>query len=105
MMNLKFDSQLVIFLMTSWAAGLALGGFYFMSLWHTVRQLPSAKSPIRLMIVSFMMRMAVVLVGFYLVMGGEHWERLAAAMLGFIVIRKILTHRLGPQNAVVLQTD
>ena len=76
-----------------------------MSLWHTVRQLPSAKSPIRLMIVSFMMRMAVVLVGFYLVMGGEHWERLAAAMLGFIVIRKILTHRLGPQNAVVLQTD
>jgi len=31
-------------------------------------------------------------------MGGEHWERLAAAMLGFIIIRKILTYCLGPQN-------
>jgi hypothetical protein len=29
-----------------------------------------------------------------------HWERLAAAMLGFIIIRKILTYRLGPQKAV-----
>jgi F1F0 ATPase subunit 2 len=44
--------------------------------------------------------MAVVMAGFYLVMGGEHWERLVSAMLGFIIIRKILTYRLGPQNAV-----
>jgi len=38
--------------------------------------------------------------GFYLVMGEGHWERLAAAMLGFIIIRKVLTYRLGPQDAV-----
>jgi F1F0 ATPase subunit 2 len=44
--------------------------------------------------------MAVVMAGFYLIMGTGHWERLAAAMLGFIIIRKILTYRLGPQNAV-----
>jgi hypothetical protein len=33
-------------------------------------------------------------------MGAGHWERLAAAMLGFIIVRKILTYFLGPQNAV-----
>jgi len=38
--------------------------------------------------------------GFYLIMGTGNWERLAAAMLGFIIIRKILTYRLGPQKAV-----
>ena len=30
----------------------------------------------------------------------RHWERLIAAMLGIIIVRKILTYRLGPQNAV-----
>jgi hypothetical protein len=44
--------------------------------------------------------MAVVMAGFYFIMGTGHWERLAAAMLGFIIVRKILTYRLGPQNAV-----
>jgi F1F0 ATPase subunit 2 len=55
---------------------------------------------VRLLLGSLILRMAVVMVGFYLIMGTGHWERLAAAMLGFIIIRKILTYRLGPQNAV-----
>lgn len=100
MTNLHLNTTFVLPLIAAFTAGLALGGFYFTALWHTVRQLPSAKSPARLMIGSFITRMAVILTGFYLVMGAGHWERLAASMLGFIVIRKILTYRLGPQNAV-----
>jgi F1F0 ATPase subunit 2 len=65
-----------------------------------VRQLPTAKSPARMMLGSFILRMAVLMAGFYLITGTGHWERLAAAMLGFIIVRKILTYRLGPQNAV-----
>lgn len=99
-MNLNHDAVLFLVLVAAFAAGTVLGAFYFMALWHTVRQLSSAKSPARLMIGSFLIRMGVVLAGFYLVMGAGHWERLAAAMLGFIMIRKILTYRLGPQNAV-----
>ena len=77
-----------------------LGASYFIGLWWTVRQLPSAKSPARLLLGSLILRMAVVMAGFYLIMGTGHWERLAVAMLGFIIIRKILTYHLGPQNAV-----
>lgn len=100
MMNLNLNATMIFFLIAAFAAGTVLGAFYFTALWHTVRQLSSAKSPARLMIGSFLIRMGVVLAGFYLVMGAGHWERLAAAMLGFIMIRKILTYRLGPQNAV-----
>jgi F1F0 ATPase subunit 2 len=89
----------MMILMAAFAAGLVLGGFYFIALWQTVRRLPATGSPARLMLGSLVLRMAVLSAGFYFVMGG-HWERLAAAMLGFIVIRKILTYRLGPQKAV-----
>jgi len=44
-------------------------------------------------------RMVVVLPGFYFVMSG-HWERLVMALLGFILIRMILTRRLGMDKAV-----
>ena len=89
----------MMILMAAFAAGLVLGGFYFIALWQTVRRLPATGSPARLMLGSLVLRMAVLSAGFYFVMGG-HWERLATAMLGFIVIRKILTYRLGPQKAV-----
>jgi F1F0 ATPase subunit 2 len=100
MMNRLLNPAIFLPLVAAFAAGLALGAFYFTALWRTVRQLPEVHSPARLMLGSFFIRMAVVMAGFYLVMGGEHWERLAAAMLGFIIMRKILTYRLGPQNAI-----
>ena len=100
MMNNLLNPAIMFSLLVAFAAGLALGAFYFIALWRTVRQLPIAKSPARLMLGSFIIRMAVVVAGFYLIMSEGHWERLAAAMLGFIIVRKILTYRLGPQNAV-----
>ena len=66
-----------------------LGAFYFIALWRTVQQLAGyATSPARLMLGSFVLRMAVVLAGFYFVMGGEHWERLAVAHDGFYYYKK-----------------
>jgi F1F0 ATPase subunit 2 len=96
----SLDATLIFTLIAAFVAGMALGAFYFTALWWTVRQLPAVHGPARLMLGSFIIRMAALLAGFYLVMGTGHWERLAAAMLGFIIVRKILTYRLGPQNAV-----
>jgi F1F0 ATPase subunit 2 len=90
---------MLIILTAAFAAGIALGAFYFIALWQTVRRLSQTTSPVRLMLTSFLLRMAVLLAGLYFVMGG-HWERLALAMLGFIVMRKILTYRLGPQKVL-----
>ena len=87
----------VLVLSAAFTAGLALGAFYFIGLWQTVKHLSSTQSRARFMLISFVLRMIVLCTGFYFIMG-THWERLALALLGFIVIRKILTSRLGVQK-------
>jgi F1F0 ATPase subunit 2 len=96
-MRINMNAMIIIALM--FAAGLVLGAFYFTALWRTVLTLPEAQAPARLLISSFIVRMAVVLTAFYFLMDG-HWERLAAAMIGFMAMKNILTNRLGRQKAV-----
>ena len=50
MMNRLLNPAMLFSLVAAFAAGLALGAFYFTALWRTVRQLPYAKSPARLML-------------------------------------------------------
>jgi len=78
----------------AFAAGLLLGLFYFGSLWMTVQGLVKVKKPALLSFVSFFVRTGLTLTGFFFVMSG-HWERALACMFGFLVMRKILTHRYG----------
>ncbi|HDY84477.1 MAG TPA: ATP synthase subunit I, partial [Methylophaga sp.] len=43
-------------------------------------------------------RMAVVISGFYVVLGDD-WQRLCVALLGFIIARMLLTHFIpSPQE-------
>ena len=93
-----------IFILTlMFMAGLALGAFYFISLWQTVRRLAQTESRARLLAISSILRLAIILTAFFFLMDG-HWERLAAVMIGFVVMRKILTYRLGPQKTVQLNS-
>jgi len=98
MMN-ELNVITIVILSLAFAAGLALGAFYCIALWRTVKRLPDTPRPLRLMMGSFLLRMAVVLSGFYFVMGGE-WQRLATALMGFILMRMILTHYIGMDKAV-----
>lgn len=75
-------------------SGIALGVFYFGSLWITVRQLPTTGQPFRLFLGSFIGRLAVTLWGFYWVMSG-HWQRALICLFGFWLARLILTQRWG----------
>ncbi|MBN1218321.1 MAG: ATP synthase subunit I [Anaerolineae bacterium] len=70
-------------------AGIGLGLFFFGGLWLTTRQIPDARRPAVLMIVSFLGRTGVSLAGFYLAAAGR-WERLLVAIAGFFVVRMIL---------------
>lgn len=78
-------------------AGMAVGGFFFGSLWITVRQLPTTGWPIRLVVGSYIGRMAIAFLGFYLIMQGD-WKRAIAGLLGFLAIRIIMIQRLQPQQ-------
>jgi F1F0 ATPase subunit 2 len=76
-------------------AGAALGSFFFGSLWITVRQLPTTGWPIRLVIGSYIGRMAIALLGFYLLVQAD-WTQAIAGLTGFITLRVILIRWLRP---------
>lgn len=78
-------------------AGAVLGSFFFGSLWLTVRQLPTTGWPIRLVIGSYVGRMAIACLGFYLMVQGG-WPRAIAGLLGFVVMRFVLIRHLRPTH-------
>ncbi|MCB0579721.1 MAG: hypothetical protein KDD10_10485 [Phaeodactylibacter sp.] len=71
-------------------AGAALGVIFFGGLWWTVRKGLTARRPGLLFLGSMLARSAIVLTGFYLI-GGDSWEKLLAALLGFIGMRAVIT--------------
>jgi len=68
------------------AAGLSLGAIFFGGLWWTVRKGVSSKHLAHWFLGSLLLRMSLVLVGFYFV-GRGNWLRLVACLLGFIIAR------------------
>ena len=67
----------VLTLALALAAGVLLGAIFFGGLWLTVRKGVSSKQPALWFFGSLLLRMSIVLGGFYFVSGG-HWERLLA---------------------------
>ena len=77
------------------AAGLLLGAVFFGGLWWTVSRGVSSPRPAVWFLGSFLVRMGVTLVGFYVVSGGR-WERLVLCFLGFLVARVVVTLMTRP---------
>ena len=79
----------VIFLALALVAGLGLGVIFFGGLWWTVRKGMFTKSPALWFLASLLLRMGIVLAGFYFV-GRGNWQRLISCLLGFIIARFIV---------------
>ena len=84
-------------LLLSLAVGFIAGLFFFGALYWTVRRIPHVQRPGLLLAVSFIVRTAVVLGIFYLIMDST-WQRLIAAVLGFIVARFVLVQKMRPKS-------
>ncbi len=82
-------------LMRGWPAGGVLGGLFFGGLWWTVREGMSSKEPALWFLGSLLLRMSIVLVGFYFTAGG-HWERILVCGLGFVLARSGVTWLTRP---------
>jgi F1F0 ATPase subunit 2 len=78
----------------TWAlAGLAgglLGAIFFGGLWWTVRKGVLSPRPALWFFGSGLLRMSIVLAGFYFVSGGQ-WKRLVACLVGFVIARVVVT--------------
>ena len=79
-----------LILMLAWIAGALLGVFFFGGLWWTIRKGISSTRPAFWFFGSLLLRMCVILVGFYVVSRG-HWNRLLTCLLGFIMARTMIT--------------
>ncbi len=78
-----------LFLVLALVAGHVLGVIFFGGLWWTVRRGIFAKSPALWFLGSTLLRMGMVLTGFYFV-GRGNWQRLVVCLLGFIAARFIV---------------
>lgn len=72
----------------SLVAGLILGALFFGGLWWTVGRAVSSKRPALWLLVSKVVRMALVLGGFYVV-GGGRWQRWLMCLSGFVLARVV----------------
>ncbi len=79
------------------AAGAALGGVFFGGLWWTVRKGVLSPHPVLWFLGSLLVRMSIVLVGFYFVGGGQ-WERLLVCLLGFGMARFVVMWLTRPSH-------
>jgi F1F0 ATPase subunit 2 len=86
-------------LIFAFAAGMALGAFFTLNLWSVVQKMTDEQTPWYVMYGNFVLRMSVVVLGFYLVMGGR-WERMITTLLGFVLMRELLVRRLGRKPGV-----
>jgi F1F0 ATPase subunit 2 len=75
-----------LMLVVAGAVGLVLGAVFFGGLWWTVRKGVSSPRPALWFLGSMLLRMGIVLAGFYFVGGGQ-WQRLLACLLGFVIAR------------------
>ena len=78
-------------------AGVLLGAFFFGGLWWTVRQGVSSKRVALWFFGSMLLRMGIVLLGFYVILGSS-WQGLLAGLLGFTVARLTVTRLIQVAN-------
>jgi F1F0 ATPase subunit 2 len=92
-------------LILSFAAGLLLGALFYGGLWWTVQRIPAAGRPAPLILGSFVVRTALVLAGFFLLLrgGGAAWLRLLAALGGIMAVRLFMIYKVRPKAAAVLE--
>lgn len=71
--------------------GIALGIVFFGGLWLTVRKGLTSKRPALLFMGSLIIRMGIVVLGFYY-MGGNSWQKMLACLGGFLIARIVILY-------------
>jgi F1F0 ATPase subunit 2 len=69
--------------------GFLFGAIFFAGLWWTVQEGPSSKRPALQFIGSLMLRITILVAGFYFASGG-HWDRVLMCLFGFFIVRCIV---------------
>jgi F1F0 ATPase subunit 2 len=82
-------------LVAGFIGGVLLGALFFGGLWLTARRLVESPRPGLLLLGSYLLRLALVGVGFYGVLRTWGTPAVFAALLGLLVTRVLLVRRLA----------
>ncbi|HUH29263.1 ATP synthase subunit I [Gelidibacter sp.] len=72
-------------------AGMLLGVIFFGGLWLTVNKGLGSKRATLIFFGSLILRIAIILTGFYFV-GGDSWQKLISCLVGFLIARIVITN-------------
>jgi len=80
-----------LLMIAAFVAGIGLGVIFFGGLWYTVKKIIAAKMPALWVMGGFIVRIGIVLIGFYFISSGS-WQRLISCLVGFIAARFIVIY-------------
>jgi F1F0 ATPase subunit 2 len=83
--------NIVLNMILVFVTGIALGMLFFGGLWLTVKKTVTARKPAILILSSFIVRVAIVLLGFYFICA-EDWQKILVAFSGFIIARFLMVY-------------
>lgn len=81
----------IIYMILVFIVGIALGIFFFGGLWFTVKKAVTAKIPAIWFFGSFILRVSIVMLGFYYISPGG-LQPLIVSLIGFIVARFVVSY-------------
>ena len=87
----------IINLLPGLLAGIGLGIVFFGGLWLTIQKGLQSKKSGLIFTGSFIIRMTVILVGFYYV-GANDWQMMLACLAGFLIARLVITRYTKKQE-------
>jgi F1F0 ATPase subunit 2 len=103
-MLIDFGNNLWLSGLYSLLVGGVLGAFYFTGLWLTVRRLDSTPYIGILLLCSMLLRISVVMLGFYLLLD-KNWHSILLALLGFILVRLFAIRRIRSKESSVINKE
>jgi F1F0 ATPase subunit 2 len=87
----------VISLLPAFVAGVVLGVLFFGGLWLTIRIGLRSKKSALIFTASFILRMAIGLLGFYYV-GANSWQKMLVCLGGFLLAKIVITRIFQKNN-------
>jgi F1F0 ATPase subunit 2 len=91
-------------LLLVFSVGLSLGSIFYGGLYFTVKHGMLSQRPALWFLGSLLLRMSLVLTGFYFISNGQ-WQRLLACLLGFIVMRTVVQLLIKAVNTKTTNSD
>lgn len=84
----------IVWMLITFMGGIGLGAVFFGGLWLTTRSLRSVAANPALLILSFLLRVSIVLLGLFWMTGAD-WRYVLVCLAGFLLARSLVIRRVA----------